>query len=127
MIKQKRRLCMASEPVHVTDAEFEEKVLGSEVPAIVDFWAPWCGPCRMVAPTLDKLAVEYEDKLLVAKVNTDENPEWAQKFGVQGIPTMLFVSGGKVVHRQVGALPEMMLREVVEQFIEVIGDSAETA
>ena len=118
---------MASEPVHVTDAEFEEKVLGSEVPAIVDFWAPWCGPCRMVAPTLDKLAVEYEDKLLVAKVNTDENPEWAQKFGVQGIPTMLFVSGGKVVHRQVGALPEMMLREVVEQFIEVIGDSAETA
>lgn len=115
---------MASEPVHVTDAEFEAKVLGSETPAIVDFWAPWCGPCRMVAPTLDKLAKEYEDKLLVAKVNTDENPEWAMKFGVQGIPTMLFVSGGKVVHRQVGALPEPMLREVVEQFMDVIGDVA---
>ncbi len=114
---------MISEPVHVTDASFEKVVLQSEIPVIVDFWAPWCGPCRMVAPTLDKLAKEYEGKLLVAKVNTDENPDWATKFGVQGIPTMLFVSGGKIAHRQVGALPEGMLRDVLEQFLEVISEN----
>ena len=111
---------MIDEPVHVTDAAFDKVVLQSPIPAIVDFWAPWCGPCRMVAPTLDKLAKEYSGQLLVAKVNTDENHEWAGKFGVQGIPTMLFVSGGKIVHRQVGALPEPMLRDVVTQFIEVV-------
>jgi thioredoxin 1 len=111
---------MISEPVHVTDAAFEKTVLQSKIPAIVDFWAPWCGPCRMVAPTLEKLAKEYPGKLLVAKVNTDENPEWATKYGVQGIPTMLFVAGGKVIHRQVGALPEPMLRDVVAQFLDVV-------
>jgi len=111
---------MISEPVHVTDQEFESKVLRSELPTIVDFWAPWCGPCRMVAPTLDKLAKEYSGKLLITKVNTDENPEWAGRYGVQGIPTMLFISGGKVVHRQVGALPEPLLRDVVSQFLEVV-------
>lgn len=114
---------MISEPVHVTDASFEKVVLQSEIPVIVDFWAPWCGPCRMVAPTLDKLAKEYSGKLLVTKVNTDENPDWATKFGVQGIPTMLFVSGGKIAHRQVGALPEAMLRDVVEQFLEVVAEN----
>jgi len=113
---------MISEHVHVTDASFEKVVLQSEMPVIVDFWAPWCGPCRMVAPILDKLAKEYEGKLLVTKVNTDENPDWATKFGVQGIPTMLFVSGGKIAHRQVGALPEGMLRDVVEQFLEVVSE-----
>ncbi len=111
---------MINEPVHVTDAAFDKTVLKSTIPTIVDFWAPWCGPCRMVAPTLDKLAKEYAGKLLVAKVNTDENPEWAQKYGVQGIPTMLFVNGGKIVHRQVGALPEPMLREVVTEFLDVV-------
>lgn len=110
-------------PVHVSDAEFKDTVLGSSIPAIVDFWAPWCGPCRMVAPVLDKLAKEYSGKLLVAKVNTDENPEWAQKYNVQGIPTMLFVSKGKVIHRQVGALPEPILRDVVVQFLETIGNA----
>jgi len=112
---------MINEPVHVSDAAFEKVVLQSQIPAIVDFWAPWCGPCKMVAPTLDKLAKEYSGKLLVAKVNTDENPDWAMKYNVQGIPTMLFVSGGKIVHRQVGALPEPMLRDIVTQFLEVIG------
>ena len=111
---------MINEPVHVTDSAFEETVLKSSLPVIVDFWAPWCGPCRMVAPVLDKIAKEQEGKLIVAKVNTDENPEWATRFGVQGIPTMLFVSSGKVVHRQVGALPEKMLRDVLDQFLEVI-------
>jgi thioredoxin 1 len=111
---------MNSEPMHVNDDVFEETVLQAELPVIVDFWAPWCGPCKMVAPILDKLAKEYEGKALIAKVNTDENPEWAQKFGVQGIPTMLFVSGGKVVHRQVGALPEGMLRDIVSEFMNLI-------
>lgn len=111
---------MINEPVHVTDAAFEQTVLQSSLPTIVDFWAPWCGPCRMVAPTLEKLAKEYAGKLLITKVNTDENPEWAMKYGVQGIPTMLFVSGGKIVHRQVGALPEPMLRDVVDQFLNVV-------
>jgi thioredoxin 1 len=110
---------MTAEPIQVTDASFETDVLQSPLPVIVDFWAPWCGPCRMVAPILDKIAVEMEGKLVVAKVNTDEHAEWMQKFGIQGIPTMLFVSGGKVVHRQVGALPERMLRDVVTQFMEV--------
>ncbi|HEX9029233.1 MAG TPA: thioredoxin [Anaerolineales bacterium] len=111
---------MTDTPIHVTDAAFEQTIMQATVPTIVDFWAPWCGPCRMVAPTLDKLAKEYAGKLQVAKVNTDENPEWATKFGVQGIPTMLFVAGGKIVHRQVGALPEPVLRDVVAQFLEVV-------
>ncbi|MCE1254387.1 MAG: thioredoxin [Anaerolineae bacterium] len=110
---------MSGEPIHITDAEFEAKVLQADKPTIVDFWAPWCGPCRMVAPILDKIAKEYDGKLVVAKVNTDENPEWAQRFGVQGIPTMLFVSNGKVLHTQVGALPEGSLRDVLTQFMNV--------
>ena len=111
---------MIEEPIHVTDDAFEKTVLQSQLPVVVDFWAPWCGPCKMVGPILDKLAKEHAGKLLVAKVNTDENSEWASKYGVQGIPTMLFVAGGKIVHRQVGALPERMLRDIVTQFMEVI-------
>ena len=114
---------MISEPVHVSDAAFEKTVLQSQIPVIVDFWAPWCGPCRMVAPILDKIAKEYSGKLLVTKVNTDEHPEWAQRYGVQGIPTMLFVAGGKVVHRQTGALPEPMLRDVLSQFLDVVSSN----
>ena len=107
-----------NEPVHITDAEFEEKVLKANLPVIVDFWAPWCGPCRMVAPILDKIAKEMGDKVMVAKVNTDENVEWAGKYGVRGIPTMLFIYNGEVIHSQVGALPEPMLRDVLKQFLE---------
>lgn len=118
---------MIDEPIHVTDSAFEVTVLQSKVPVVVDFWAPWCGPCRMVAPTLEKLAKENAGNLLIAKVNTDENPEWANKFQVQGIPTMLFVAEGKVVHRQVGALPEPMLRDVVGEFMNVVKDAGEAA
>ena len=105
------------EPIHVTDAAFEKVVLKSNLPVIVDFWAPWCAPCRMVAPALEKIASENDGKLIVAKVNTDDYYEWAQKYGVQGIPTMLFISNGKVVKKQVGALPESMLRKAVDQFL----------
>lgn len=114
---------MITEPIHVTDNAFEQTVLKSTLPVIVDFWAPWCSPCRAVAPVLDKLATEYAGKLLVAKVNTDEQQEWAGRYNVQGIPTMLFVANGKIVHRQVGALPEKMLREVVSQFMDVVKTS----
>jgi thioredoxin 1 len=110
---------MISEPIHVNDEAFEKAVLQSGVPVIVDFWAPWCGPCRMVAPVLEKLATEYAGRLIVAKVNTDDNPVWAQKYGVQGIPTMLFVSRGVVAHQQVGALPEKYLRQMVDEFLTV--------
>ncbi len=106
-----------NEPVHVTDAAFEKVVLKSDLPVVVDFWAPWCGPCRMVAPILDKIAKEKAGKLIVAKVNTDENAQWAINYGVQGIPTMLFISNGKVIRKQVGALPEPMLRQVLDSFL----------
>ncbi len=116
---------MQSEPLNVTDAAFEKTVLQSDLPVVVDFWAPWCGPCKMVAPTLDKLAKEHAGKLLIAKVNTDNHPQWAQKYGVRGIPTMLFVAGGNVVHRQTGALPEPVLRQVVDQFLEAAAQAEE--
>jgi thioredoxin 1 len=113
------------EPVHVNDGTFEKAVLKSPVPVIVDFWAPWCGPCRMVAPSLEKLAKEYDGKLLIAKVNTDENQQWAMQYGVRGIPTMLFINGGEVVHEQVGALPYETLKKVADKFLEITQRPAE--
>ncbi len=112
-------------PIHVTDADFEVSVLKSETPVIVDFWAPWCGPCRQIAPILEKLASEYDGKVVVAKVNTDENPEWAQHFEVRGIPTMLFVAGGKVVYQQVGAVPGGYLKQIVDKFLDTVNAPAE--
>jgi len=106
-----------NEPIHVTDEAFEKVVLKSSVPVIVDFWAPWCGPCRMVAPMLDKIAKEQDGKLIVAKVNTDENSRWAMQYDVQGIPTMLFIANGELVHKQVGVLPEAKLKDAVNLFL----------
>jgi thioredoxin 1 len=104
--------------INVTDAEFQEKVLESDLPVVVDFWAPWCGPCRMIAPVLEEVAKENEGKVMIAKVNTDENPEWAMNFGVQGIPTLLFISGGEVRDQQVGAGPAPALKSRVIAFLD---------
>ncbi len=109
-----------SQPIHVSDAEFQEKVLKSDTPVIVDFWAPWCGPCRMVAPILDELAKEYGERIVVAKVNTDENPQWAMRYGVQGIPTMLFVKDGELFDRLVGAAPRPFIQQRVEAMLTTV-------
>ena len=116
-----------TQPIHVTDAEFEQQVLKSALPVIVDFWAPWCGPCRQIAPILEKIATDYDGKLVVAKVNTDENPEWAGQFQVTGIPTMLFVADGKLVHQQVGAVPHGYLKQIVDKFLEIVSKPATAA
>lgn len=103
--------------IQVTDEEFEQKVLKSSTPVIVDFWAPWCAPCRLIAPVLEDLAKEYGDKILVAKVNTDENPQWAMKYGVRGIPTMLFVKDGDVADQMVGAAPKPMIQQRLDNVL----------
>lgn len=97
-------------PVNVTDSSFEQQVMRSSLPVLVDFWAPWCGPCRMTEPILEKLAGEMAGKVLIAKVNVDENPHVAQQYDIRSIPTMLVVRGGQVVDRWMGALPEPALR-----------------
>jgi thioredoxin 1 len=96
-------------PVHVTDDTFEDVVLNADVPAMVDFWAPWCGPCRMVAPIVEDLAKEYGGRAVIAKVNTDENVETASKLGIMGIPTLILFKGGVEVGRVVGFAPRQTL------------------
>lgn len=106
-----------SQPVHVTDQEFETKVLQSSTPVVVDFWAPWCGPCKMIAPVLEEVAREQAEKVIVAKVNTDENPAWAMKYGVMGIPTLLFIKNGKEIARHVGMAPANVIKKKVQDLV----------
>lgn len=106
-----------AKPIPVTDAEFAQKVLQSDKPVVVDFWAPWCGPCRAIAPILDKLAGEYDGRLTIAKVNTDEEIQNASQLGIQGIPTLIVFKGGKEVARLVGSRPEGQYREIFEKVL----------
>jgi thioredoxin 1 len=100
--------------VHVTDAGFEADVLQSDIPALVDFWAEWCGPCKMIAPILDEIAMEYAGKIKICKVDVDSNPETAAKFNVRGIPTLLILKNGVVEATKVGALSKGQLTEFIE-------------
>jgi thioredoxin 1 len=98
--------------------EFEREVLTSEVPVLVDFWAPWCGPCRMLAPTIEELAEEYEGKIKVAKVNTDELPMLAMQYGVRGIPTVMLFVNGEVFDVKVGLQPKTVFEAVIERALQ---------
>ena len=100
-----------------TDQNFEQDVLKSSKPVIVDFWAEWCGPCRQLAPTLDELSQELADKVIICKVNIDENPNSPTTYGVRGIPTLILFKNGKQVSTKVGALPKSALKEWIEDSI----------
>jgi len=106
---------MARGPLHVNDGDFEEVVLKSKLPVLVDFWAPWCGPCHMIAPVLEELAEEYEGRAIVAKMNVDENPTTPSSYGIMGIPTLIVFKDGVEVDRVVGAVPKAILKEKLEK------------
>lgn len=106
---------MASELVsHVTDSNFEQEVLKSAQPVLIDFWAPWCAPCRAIAPVIDQLAGEYSGRLKVVKINVDDNPETPARYGVRGIPNLLIIKGGQVKEQIVGAVPRNHLVRAVD-------------
>ncbi|MFB2891413.1 thioredoxin [Aerosakkonemataceae cyanobacterium BLCC-F50] len=101
----------------VTDSTFDEEVVESDVPVLVDFWAPWCGPCRMVAPVVDEIAEQFAGQVKVVKVNTDENPNVASKYGIRSIPTLMIFKGGAKVDMVVGAVPKTTLAQTLEKHL----------
>jgi thioredoxin 1 len=100
--------------IKVTDGDFQSKVLESKTPVVVDFWAEWCGPCRMIAPSLEELSSELNGKLIIAKLNIDENPQTPIKYGVRGIPTLMIFRDGQVAATKVGALPKTKIKEWID-------------
>lgn len=108
---------MSNESMPIDDESFEEKVLKSPVPVLVDFWAPWCAPCRLMGPLMKKLAEEFEGRLLVTRLNVGPNPITPAKYSIRAIPTLIIFKGGKEVYRRIGALPWNILEEEVEGFL----------
>jgi thioredoxin 1 len=104
-------------PIKVTDSSFQKDVLEAGKPVVVDFWAEWCGPCRMIAPALEELSTEFGEKLTIAKINIDENPQVPMKYGVRGIPTLMVFNNGQVAATKVGALPKTKIKEWIEASI----------
>ena len=112
----KEEFSMSSEKVVVvTDAEFDSTVLQSETPVVLDFWAEWCQPCKMLAPTVEEIAGEYEDKVKVGKLNVDDNPNTATKYGIRGIPTLLFFKGGQVVQQITGVKSKTEIQKIIDE------------
>lgn len=107
----------ANAPVHVTDDEFGKTVLESKSPVLVDFWAAWCGPCRTIAPFVEEIARDYAGKAVVAKVDTDANPQTPMKYGIMGIPTLIIFRDGKEVDRIVGAVPKAMITKKLDAVV----------
>ena len=108
---------MSDNLVHVTDTSFESDVLQSEIPALIDFWAAWCGPCKMIAPLLEELSNEYAGRIQVCKIDVDSNPQTAAKYNVRGIPTLLVFKNGSIEATKVGALSKSQLVEFVDSFV----------
>ena len=106
-----------SSVVSITDSTFQQEVIDSKIPVLVDFWAPWCGPCRMVAPVVDEVATQYDGQLKVVKVNTDESPTIAKEYSIRSIPTLIIFKNGKVVEQVVGAVPKTTLTNAVEKHL----------
>ena len=108
---------MSDRIVHTTDADFEADVVNSDMPVLLDFWAEWCGPCKMIAPILDSIADEYEDRLRIVKLNIDENPQTPPKYNIRGIPTLLLFRDGAVAAQQVGAVSKGQLESFLNQHL----------
>ncbi len=100
--------------LHLSDSDFDDKVLQSDIPALVDFWADWCAPCKIIAPTIEELAKEYEGKIVVGKLNVDQNSKTATKYGIRGIPTLLFFKGGKVIQQVVGVKSKTEIQKIID-------------
>lgn len=109
---------MASKIVHVSDESFEEEVLNADIPVLIDYWAEWCGPCKMIAPILDELAEEYGERVKIAKLNIDDNPETPPKYGIRGIPTLMIFKDGHVEATKVGAVSKSQLTEFIENNVD---------